>query len=184
MNIRAFTIALVTSTVLQVGYIAVSSLVSWLILPQIFGGLPATGGPANPAQSTVLIISFLTGGVGTLLAPLVYLGTGMLYGILHYRAEGALRAEDGAFGGGAAAALARVLQGFLATGFSLILIPRLLGAAFGQPGLPPPGGIPGSTYPAALIGGTLSGLFGICIGGLIAAGLGALGGALVAAIRR
>jgi hypothetical protein len=172
MRPRPFFIAAGLGALLQTLYAAFSSLLAYFLVPtdlRVLDNLP----PYAIGFTTVI------GCFGTILAPLVHIGVGILYAYLHRR-EAPLAAEDGAIGGAASAGTARLISGLFATMTGLFLTPVLVSRLSG-PAIP---GSPSDGFPFLLIPTLVTavgGLVGLCFAVAIAAAVGALGGALSSA---
>lgn len=169
MRVRPFYIAAGLGALLQTLYAAFSSLLAYFLVPtdlRVLENLPPT----------VFGFTTVVGCFGAILAPLVHLGTGILYAYLHGR-EAPLAAEDGAIGGAASAATARLISGLFATLTGLFLTPILVSRLTG----PTPPQFSPSDFPFLVIPTLVTavgGLVGLCFAGVIAGAVGALGGAL------
>ena len=188
MKTKPFLIATFISTILQSLYYALITGVTLLIMPRMMESLqdiPSNGGPP-PGLFNFVGISMLTGGIGLVLAPIVYAGTGALYTWLHHREEQPVTAEQGAIGGAAAAFTARFATGLLIAFGSLVLsnvMYQMMGDVFNS--VPGAGPTPFPNPMFSIFGGlssVIGGLFSACFGSIIAAALGALGGSLTGAL--
>ncbi|HNB51857.1 MAG TPA: hypothetical protein PK530_07935 [Anaerolineales bacterium] len=186
MKTRPFLIATLISALLQGIYYVIITGISLLILPRMLDSLmqdiPTSGGPPQSIFN-FMGISFLMGGIGLVLAPIAYAGTGALYAWLHRREEQPVTAEQGALGGAAAAFTARFAAGILVAIGSLLVSNLMTGTITNIIG-----GTPTATqYPFMYsvlnnMTSVMGSLMGACFGSVIAAMLGALGGALTGAM--
>lgn len=169
MRLRPFYIAAGLGTLLQILYAVFSYLLAYFLVPadlRVLENLPPN----------VFGLTSVVGCFGTILAPLVHIGVGMLYAHLHGR-EAPLEAEAAAIGGAASAASARLVSGLFATFTGLFLTPILINRLTG-PALPQfsPNDFQLMVIPALFT--AVLGLTGLCFGAVIAGAVGGLGGAL------
>lgn len=183
MNTRAFLISAAASASLQILYYAAVFVVVLVVLPPVFGTMmqefPSSGNPP-PGFFNFMGINSLMLGVGVLLAPVVYAGTGALYVWLHRRAEQPVTAEQGAIGGAVAAFTARFAAG-LVVALGSLLVGQVMIQMMGEArGLMP---VPGPLYWLInSLSSVVGGLLNACLGSVFAAALGGLGGALTSAL--
>jgi hypothetical protein len=182
MKTKPFAISLAISTTVQTIYIIGISLVSLLLAPSIFQNL--NGDPFGGTSPNMLWVTTAIGGLGFILAPIAYAGTGVLYSWLHGREDRPVSAEQGAMGGAATAFTARFIVGIIQAIFTVISTSMMLQTAASQIG-PELGGAP-ETFPlvfgVGIFSGVIGGLIGTCMGSVLAAAMGALGGAISGAM--
>ncbi|MBN2146787.1 MAG: hypothetical protein JW726_05340 [Anaerolineales bacterium] len=158
------------STVLQIGYQIIIMVITYLALNQI---ADIAAEPIQAPGFPTMVVSGIAGigCLGMILAPLLHIGTGLLYAILHHR-QGNLSLEDGAFGGGLAAGTASMIGGLISTLFSQVSSQVLVNNV--------PGAMPSDTpfgfWPLSIGATLLSSLPGLCFSIVIAAVLGLAGG--------
>jgi len=185
MKTRAYFISTTISTILQCLYILVVTLIGSLLLPNLLQSItidPSSGPPAG--FSNFMWVSTAISGIGFVLAPIVYVGSGALYAWLHRREAQPVTAEQGAVGGAAVAATARFTTGLFQALTSLLVTGLLYQNIASQIG-PIPGGIPGGTpfiIGFGIFSGVMGSILGTCFGSVFAAALGALGGSLTGAL--
>lgn len=128
------------------------------------------------ARYSLIIAAFacVCGGASDLLV-------GTLYGLAYPRE--APTVGDGALGGAASGALARVVSGAAGLGISLLLMPLAFQRIQALSGGGLPGAALGPALAFSLVGGVIGGLVGIVISAILGAGLAALSGGAAAAIR-
>lgn len=189
MKTRPFLIATTISAILQGVYYVIITGISLLILPRMLDSLmqdmPTNGAPPQGIFS-FMGVSFLLGGIGLVLAPIAYAGTGALYAWLHRREEQPVTAEQGALGGAAAAFTARFAAGILVAIGSL-LVSNLMMGTMTDIIANTPGGVSPTDFPPMIsvfnnMTSVVGSLMGACFGSIIAAMFGALGGALTGAM--
>lgn len=169
MRVRPFYIAAGIGALLQTLYAAFSSLLAYFLVPtglRVLENLPPN----------VFGFTSVVGCFGIILAPLVHIGIGMFYAYLHGR-EAPMAAEDGAIGGAASAATARLISGLFATLTGVFLTPILVSRLTG-PATPQfsPNDFPFLVIPTLVT--AVGGLVALCFAVVIAGAVGALGGAL------
>ncbi|RPI27373.1 MAG: hypothetical protein EHM70_17925 [Chloroflexota bacterium] len=175
MRYTPFFIVTAASAIIQILYtIAVTAVTFFLTRSLDLGSIQ---GPEDLGPYQLVM---LTGCIGTLLAPVVHAGTGALYSFLHWREED-ITAEIGALGGAASAGLARFASGAVSVLLTILVYPIFMNQIMQTA----PGPMPPELQPVLgfmTIGNMAGGLINTCTATFISAGLGAVGGALAAAL--
>ena len=178
MKTLPYFIATAVSTAVQCIYLVVVTGISYLAMRPIL---------ENPGVVPDINLPVMFGGtfliscIGMIAAPVVHIGTGLLYAFLHRR-EGSMTTEQGVLGGAAAAGTARFMTALFSIMLSVV-VSAVMMRGFSAPNMP---GMPGN-YPFLPINtaaSSIGGLIGGCFSTLLAAALGALGGLLPGAFGR
>ncbi len=179
MRSRPLLIATGFGAAVQILYLlAMTALTYFLVYPileqSLLDDLQVPGSVPGPVINT----SLFTGIAGICLAPVLYAAIGVVYTYFHHR-EYPVTPDQGAVGGAAAAAAARLLSGVIGVLINAIAIYSFSSRVPFFAGL-------GDGPPDALIFGIFSSavgsLFGLCFGAVFAALIGALGGGLGALV--
>ncbi len=173
MKTRPFIIATAAGATTQIIWTITNIIISYTAT-NTAQGFPQPGVTPTDPFSTVGTALLLA--IGLVCGPALYLLVGGLYAYLHHR-DSPVRAEEGAIGGGTSAASTGFLASIASLAISMFLTPFIMqqvGSEFPVPSVP----LIGFAMAFSVIGGFIS----VCASTVISGTLGAVGGAITAAI--
>ncbi|MCP4362493.1 MAG: hypothetical protein GY796_31190 [Chloroflexi bacterium] len=178
MKTRPFIITAAAGAAIQIIWTITITIISYSMTTNMFESFSQPGGiPTDPLSTPFFGSTMLIAMLGMVCGPALYLLMGGLYAYLHHQ-DSPTRAEDSAIGGGASAAFARFLTGIVSIGISIFMTPLMMAQQLG-PEIP----VPAAPFIGfSTIGSIAGGFIGICVGVTISGALGAVGGAITAAI--
>lgn len=178
MKTRPFLIVTFISGGIQVLFVILSALITYLVMPNLLNQFENFNN--LPTPNFGLFTGFTVfGGCIFLLGLVLHFISGGGYAYLHAREE-PVTPEAGALGGAASAGLAKVIAGLVGAFLNIIFFSVFL-QRIGFPMDTIPQGERGIFFNVSMLSTTFGGIIGTCISGTIAAALGAIGGAIAGA---